>query len=304
VLLRAILGLLVLVSGGALFNGCDNTFDPKAEFKEELIVFAVLDNTRPDQYVRLETTYDAELGNLEAGSGRQFDSAVVVLREGGSKWIFRDTSIVLSDNRTQRVWYHPDVPVVRNREYRLLVEVDGFEAATSSLHVPSSPQVQIRVKHTKLKIDKISLESAAGYYVVQPKGHMFRLELVYQDTVDGEYVNLREVVPINIEADGSNWIYPGVSREDTQVYEGQFVLEALSRLTPDKARYTRVGAVAYMYNIDSDFYNYYKISRGFEDPNTVRLDMPDYTNISGARGIFGVVYGDSTSMDLFRIYRP
>jgi len=39
--------------------------------------------------------------------------------------------------------------------------------------------------------------------------------------------------------------------------------------------------------VEPALYNYYGIANGFRDPNTIRVDEPDFTNIAGGVGVFG-----------------
>jgi hypothetical protein len=56
-------------------------------------------------------------------------------------------------------------------------------------------------------------------------------------------------------------------------------------------RFKRV--VFYLVQFDQPFYQYYSIVNRFEDRLAVRLDAPDYTNITGSSGLFASVRVDS-----------
>ena len=49
-----------------------------------------------------------------------------------------------------------------------------------------------------------------------------------------------------------------------------------------------------MTQVEPNLYNYYNIVNGFQDPNSIRTDHPDYTNIQGGIGVFGAMTHDST----------
>jgi Domain of unknown function (DUF4249) len=296
--------ILALVVITLIFGACDNSFSPKTDFTEELIVFAVLDNTSPVQVVHLSTTYDAELGNIGASRGREIDSARVEIREGGELYVFLDTLIERPDGTHYRVWYYPDLQAKPNKQYRLKVEVEGFPTATADLRVPSSPQVDMQVKHTRLFIDSIRLYSNANFFIVQPKGYFYRLELKYNDSLDGKPFEIRREVPIGQLNGSQELIYPSVGRQTSQSYTKFHIVNTLRSITTDKTKFYKVGAVGTMYAIGPDFYNYFKLVRGFDDPSSVRLDLPDYTNINDARGVFGAVYRDTTFSELFKFYNP
>lgn len=283
--------------------GCSDEFNPKTDFREELVVFCVLNTSDSVHFVRLETTYDAELGNISGYSGRRVESAKVEIREGSNLYTFRDTLVRLADGSMKKVWYHPNLRPKANKKYTLKVESEGFPVATSVATVPSTAMVDFKIWQTRLAIDSLMVLSRALYYVVEPKGYMYKLDLVYRDTVDGQYVERRVHVPIGEVPGTKEWSYPGITRETFQIYTKANLLKAVLTFGLDKMKWLNIGAVAYMSNIDTDFYNYYKLVRGFDDPRSVRLDQPDYTNITGARGIFGSINVDSVETDLLRYYR-
>lgn len=293
--------LLVLVSH--LFTGCDNEFTPKTEFNEELIVYCVLSNTLDMQVIRLSTTYDAELGDVDSYSGRTISSAQVEIREGGNLYVFTDTMLTLANGTQERVWVNRDLVPTPEKQYRLKVVADEFPEATSTLRLPSAPFVRMQVKHTALSIDSVVVYSGALNLIYAPKGFYSRLFLIYRDTLDGQYVDQWAEVPYE-ELSNGDPVFTEIGREKVQGFSKYVLNKTLYSLTEDESRFDRVGAAAYMFVIDGDFYNYFKLVRGFDDPASIRLDKPDYTNIDGARGVFGGVYRDTTYTQLYKFFRP
>ena len=181
--------------------------------------------------------------------------------------------------------------------------MDGFPAITATTVVPSSPQVRLRVYHTDRSIDSLYVYSNVNTWVVPPKGHYFQLELV-RDEGAPDFAQKRVIVPYDFNPETNKFIYPSVNRETSIAYTKFYVHEALRQLTGSIEDFAGVYAVASMYSIGTDFYNYYKVVRGFDDPRTVRLDLPDYSNIEGARGVFGSVYRDTLYNPVFAAFKP
>ena len=57
------------------------------------------------------------------------------------------------------------------------------------------------------------------------------------------------------------------------------------------------------YGLENNFYSYYKIVRGFDDPLSVRLDRPDISFIDGGLGVFGGMVSDSMVYNYYRFIR-
>jgi hypothetical protein len=55
---------------------------------------------------------------------------------------------------------------------------------------------------------------------------------------------------------------------------------------------------------DEPLYNYYFVANGFKDRSSIRLDEPNYTNLSGGVGIFGSLAVDSIAVPLPERFPP
>jgi hypothetical protein len=53
-----------------------------------------------------------------------------------------------------------------------------------------------------------------------------------------------------------------------------------------------------LFSIDDNLYNYLSTVNGFNDPISVRLDIPNYTNIQNGHGIFGAIIKDSLTQNI------
>jgi hypothetical protein len=49
--------------------------------------------------------------------------------------------------------------------------------------------------------------------------------------------------------------------------------------------------------LERNLYSYYSVANAFQDENTIRLDVPDRSNIEGGYGVFGAMVVDSLYVD-------
>ena len=49
--------------------------------------------------------------------------------------------------------------------------------------------------------------------------------------------------------------------------------------------------------VEQNLYTYYSIANAFQDAHSIRLDMPDWTNVQGGYGVFGGMVEDSLYVD-------
>ncbi len=59
-----------------------------------------------------------------------------------------------------------------------------------------------------------------------------------------------------------------------------------------------IRAIFVLTQIDDALYNFYYVGNGPPDPTTIRLDVPDYTNVAGGLGVFGSLATASTEYQL------
>lgn len=273
-----------------LLAGCENTFTPKAPYEERIVVFSVLDPTAAYQVVRLESTYDADLSNPdEPLTQNVVDSARVTISTPRKSFVFHDTLIALPDGSQKRVWVNYDLVPTEGIDYTLAVDVPGFERISASTQVPSRAYVQIRNTVTGLLVIG---EDETAY---PPDAFQFRLWVVGEKVEGGNTTEIRKEVLWRKENTGSEdeWVYTEPSRASEIKFSIDKIVEAQEQLRAEQNVSGKYLA-ATSYSLDKFIYSYYKLVRGFDDPVSVRQDLPDVSNIRNGVGIFGALYPDST----------
>ncbi len=284
--------LLPLVLTAVLLAGCENTFSPKAPFEERIVVFSVLDPTLPYQSVRLESTYDAALGDEDNPINQQeiTEEVEVSIRGNDRNYVFTDTLITLADGGQKRLWINRDLIPSEGVAYRLTVHLperdteDKRYELTATTTVPSRAYIQLDQTIDGLRLSAIENVSYPG------SAFHFRMWVRGTKMVDGKEVDVRREVPYR-EEDGEI-VFSEPSRHTVRNYQISRVVTTQNELRSiDKVFGGDVIATAY--TLDKFIYSYYKLVRGFDDPVSVRQDRPDVTNIRNGVGIFGAVYPDS-----------
>lgn len=285
---RFLLPLLILV---VVMNGCENSFSPKAPYEERIVVFSVLDPTAAYQSVRLESTYDAELGDEGTPlNHREITEADVSIRGNNRNYVFRDTLISMPDGSQKRLWVNHDLIPSEGVTYALTVRVpkpnseNEYHELTASTTVPSRAYIQLEQTIDGLRLSAIENVSYPG------SAFHFRMWVRGKKTIDGKEVDIRREVPYR-EEEGER-VFSEPSRHTVRNYQVSWLVNTQNELRSlDKVFGSDVVATAY--TLDKFIYSYYKLVRGFDDPVSVRQDRPDVTNIRNGVGIFGAVYPDS-----------
>jgi hypothetical protein len=292
----AVLSLLVV-----LIAGCDNSFNPKSEFVPRLVVYCVLDAGSSTQMVRLESTYDAELGSTDVPANKPvIDSAVVTIADvNGRRFTLIDTLISITDSngvqKTQKVWITHDLRPVDGRNYHIEVTSPGFEKIYADMSYPIKPYLYISKETNDDGSGSIIMAASNPTGGSGPKGYYFRMYLRATRNVGTEKQVYQVEVPYT--TDGSTAVFPGPSRSNTITFTRNLLIEYYQKYFISDPSLTDVKVFFKAYSLDLHIYNYFKTVRGFDDPVSVRQDKPDVTNITNGFGVFGGIQSDSTSRD-------
>ena len=137
---------------------------------------------------------------------------------------------------------------------------------------------------------------------VAPQGYYFRLFVRIIKMVDGVETELREEVPLGRIPGTGEWEFPGLDKKNEKRFLKDLVVAVHDELlADDDSLLISEHLVLYGCAFEKQFYNYYKIVRGFDDPVSLRLDDPDISYIEGGLGVFGVIMPDSAIVP-YRLY--
>jgi hypothetical protein len=296
---------LVFLAAAALFAACEDEFSPKTDFNRKLAVFAVLDPSRSDQTVRLEWSYDAELGAISSPlTETEVASAEVKIIRGGETFVFHDTVFTSSDGRSMRAWINRDLRPQPDRDYRLQVTVPGYPTVTSSILLPSRMYVRADLVRPDTGVPGIRAFHGVSSFTNRPVAFYFRIWVeIVKWLSDGDTLRVRRELPLRYASDAGSWVYPTPERQEEVTWSvGMLRIVAEEMIQPgDSVLVRRV--IVNGYGLENNFYSYYKVVRGFDDPLSIRLDRPDVSSIEGGLGVFGGMVQDSAIYNYYRFVR-
>jgi len=288
-------GAVALILASLSFS-CDNSFSPKAPFKEQIVVFAVLDRSVDVQIVRVESSYDADPGFRDSTAGsRPIETASVTVKGPSLHAVFSDTIVTMPDGRTQRMWKYRNFDLRYNSRYVLEVEVPGFDKLSSEMTVPGKLFVRARVVSPDTGAAVLRVGPGVETLEVYPAGYYYRVWVSVTGDLNGQAVERRMEVPSRFVPGRNEVEYTIPSRERTQDFPLHAVKYIHDVLTEGDTTVINKKLLVKAYTMETNFYSYYKVSRGFDDPVSVRIDRPDISFVDGGLGVFGAVVPDSMS---------
>lgn len=305
----ALLGFTTLC---LLLSGCHHTFSPKGPVEEQLVVYSVLSTDSDIQFVRVYSNYDVSgfdpFGNT---SDQAVVGAQVTVAGPSGTYVFRDTLLRRPDMSRYKSPIGAYVARWRpepGQAYTLTV--NATEAGSTSATVMMPQQSQTIYWYPGVGAlddpDNQPLIFSFGSYTKfsrDTKAYTFQMAIEYLVQTSGGWRMQSIEVPVWVlDSTFSNTVYP--SLYTSYIYAGGYFnksayittlhrVVALNRST--SLTFKRI--VFRFLQVDQNWYDYYNTVRKFQDPYSIRLDQPDFTNLSRGYGLFGAFTVDSLVHD-------
>ena len=307
-------GVLLSFVAIVLLSGCEKSFDSKASFQQQLILFSVLSTDRSSQFVRVEGNYmPAGYDPLSSTSDKAISSATVTIADGSVSYRLRDTLLARTDTSRYDFPIHAFVlnsfVPVAGKSYRVAVQADGFPSATATTAIPGKGFPGTAITAYLLLDNPGGYEDNAdiiynGLLSSVTKGYIGRLFVDYEVLIGNEWTEGRVEVPMafddpkipNLDFVG----YPQLMSRTADrmivsfkngVYKAILNSVASGRYKSNKLVFDRV--VFQFLQTDKNLFNYYNTTHAFRDAGSTRLDEPLFSNVSGGSGIVGAYTLDS-----------
>lgn len=305
-----------------LLSGCDQPFTPKGPYVQKLAVVGILSNTSDTQYVRVFKTYDPPGFNpFEVLQDQAVRGAAVVVTHGGVTVRYQETLIARPD--TSR-FSDNIVAYAANRfrlqpgkTYNLDVATPSDGSVHSSVTVPDTGWVTLfnpGMLSTRRVEDGTAEDLVAQVGISSlTAGYMVRFYLDYDLLRNSVWVHTRMEMPsVVVIIDTARYYgYPKLVRRTStpgpplsrQREGAYFMIRAYAEKLKDlKHQYGNNmwlrRAAFVLTQVEENLYTFYNIVNGYQDAVSIRLDMPDWTNIKGGIGLFGAMVEDTLYVDI------
>jgi hypothetical protein len=278
-----------------------------------MVVFSILSTDRTDQFVRVERTYmPAGYDAMVYTTDGFVPNALVTIQESNTTHMLRDTTFARSDTSRYkfplRAYFVKPLAIKYGASYQLTVRFPQFEDASTSIVVPTRPTLSMPPVSVTLLLspgsfrddDEIAFTIDLG---AGAKGWIGRFYICYNVLENDRWIEDRTPVPIS-------YIFPkvfttvvygeltraGYNNHSASVYRSDRYRKTFVQILYDKYPNSRIKftrAFFELVQVEENLYNYYMIAHGNNDPHSVRLDEPLYTNLVGGVGVVGAYTLDS-----------
>ncbi len=305
-----IMGFLI-ATGTLLFTSCDQSFSPKGEFEEQMVVYSVLSNDRNNQYVLVNKTYDPPgFDPLEVRNDNAIADASAKITASGISVVFRETLLARTDTSRYAFPIRCQVlsPYQPSRGIPLTLDVSSpLGSASGTMTMPTAASISFTGRSILNSPDDFKDAIPISVDIVfsdHTKGYIIRMYVDYEIEISGSWKQESVEVPtfvqdtITYSLNGAR--YPSLTRRFSRGTYVDYVnaaykavlIQRYRRYQQNRLKFLRVVFTAQQ--LERHFYNYYSITNGFRDSHSIRLDLPLYSNMSDAHGLFGGYTIDST----------
>ena len=310
-------GLLTIAafSAAASLLACNQPFDPRGPLQRQLVVFSILSTDRDVQFVRVEQSYmPPGFDALSYSADNSLTDALVTVSVAGTTYPLRDTTLPRSD--TSRYKFPLQAYVLSpfraayGGSYQIRVQSPQLPLATASILVPMKPVLTIDVPSIPV-VDEPSThqEDARIFFPIAlgngTKGYIGRFFVDYVVLKGNEWVEERVEVPLRYQyydiEDLNLVVYPGLTPTPlysrsvgvykNHMYSVTLVSVAYKKYLHSKIIFNRI--VFQLVQVEQNLYNYYQVAHMSNDPHSMRLDEPMYTNLAAGVGLVGAYTLDS-----------
>jgi hypothetical protein len=289
-----------------LFTSCNDSFSPKAPFQHQLVVYSVLSTDRDIQFVRVYTNYDVSgFDPFQNKLDTPVSGAQVVVTGPHGSYALKDTLLPRHDTSRYKspiAAYAGRWRAEQGQTYTLTVNAPGIGSTSATVTTPGSAQTIYWIKGGMLdRPDTYQVTDYVGAstrFWQSTKAFTYQMVIEYVFLDAGEWKEESIEVPIAASTNFSYVVYPSVYKVQTYawgVYYKDPYVKTLNRVAKlhagTKLIFNRI--VLRFLQLDQNWYDYYGTLREIQDPFSIRLDEPDFTNLSNGYGLFGACAGDS-----------
>jgi hypothetical protein len=287
---------------------CKDSFNPKAPFKEQYVLNCIVRGDSTSQIAILSKTYD--VSGFDPNSNNidpSISGAQVYLKWKGALYQLRDSSITRTDTSKYKgplkFYYTNSFKPGANDSLEITAIPAPGVFLSSKTKVPY--YVSFGNSPFLIKGDEIVLDYHWTAFDLNVY-YLPRMKIIYQKRNESPVVTHSFEVPLDysIVNGVETPIYPGFSPAAGIEFVRANIDKAMLQVSKgdDKSNYKLLWINLELLIFDQFLAGYISTTNGFLDNLSIRLDEPNYTNISGGLGIFGAYEYNVFQISLYDQY--
>lgn len=296
--------LFSICAGVIFFSGCDEAFNPKTEHDEEYLLTCLISCDQNYQTATITHTfdvdgYDPSIYDEDISIG----GADIMLWYEDTVYVFKDSTLNdedVTENNYKHFYYLENFNPEHNRVLELEATMPNGRKLHSTTITPSLLKTAINAWRGDQLVPPSYNDEIADEFVfyVEIAGdflnslYLPRFFFKYKKNENGVVNHYLKEVPLEyIEKENEySPIYPTATNQIKTRFNMNAIDRAMQEISegdPNKDNYTVYGAFVYVWVLDQNLSAYYGALQMKSDGFTVRVDVPEFSNVDNGFGIFG-----------------
>ncbi len=316
-ILRYFILVLILI----ISISCDEEFNLKGPLDDEYVFNCVLRGDTTTQYATITRSYDvANYNPVSNPVNPVVKGAKIKLISNGKVYTMRDTVLPLTDPqyKTPVSCYYVnnlqlDIAQTINAQ---VIMPDGKVLTATTKTVPTNDlklqfEGSIPQKDTFGNyLDHVTLSWLFPSYIKDPYSadiyYAPQLSIEYYKKENGNSIFMKKIIPDEYRVINDKLVphYPDAGHTGLFTFDLNAITRALNEISEgddNKSNYIITRVVLTILMFDESLALYYSANQTFDNGLTLTLLPPDFSNVSGGKGIFGSYMKIETSL-LFRSF--
>jgi len=282
---------IILIS--CLILSCKEDFSTEAKYRERNVLTCIISPDTSFQAVTLFRTYRVE------GSPNQFteypfiDSADVKMWHDNQVYQFYDTTLERQNTgryiESAKVYYNNSLKPIGGKYVEVEALLPNGLLLRAETLVPDVDKISFQGSSTEISSDN---KNEIKFIWADEQRVMYdpRFLVVVSNKITHQLNTVEIPIKYIVRNSAEEQVYPSITSQKSVIYESAVIRKAFQNISKDdsvKSNYVITGAYLELMVLDKYLSTYYSSIENFLDEFTIKVDLPDYTNIDGGFGIFG-----------------
>ncbi len=279
-----------------LFIGCDEDFNPYADYRESYALNCILKSDSSFQVALLTRSYTPGGFNSSSPVDPAIVGADIRVWYEDSVYLFKDSSTVRADttryNTRFNFYFSNRFKVKPNKNIEIEVLLQNGKRLRAKSKTPG--EILFYDESTVL-IPPVNRNVVQFLWAPQSEGTIFssRFQIKYKQLINGTQVDKKKEIPVRYILKNNEYeaVYPVPDDASTIIYNMDAVTRALEEISdgdPNKSNFSIYEFPLFdLIAFDLPASRYVSSTNQTFDDFTVSVNVSDYTNIDGGSGIFG-----------------
>lgn len=298
--------IFLLLISSLVFISCEDQVNPKGELKDITALNCIIRGDTSLQIATLSHSYNVSgFDPYENKTDPCIKGAYIRIIYGKSTYVLKDTSSSRADtgryNTPVDYYYTNKFSIVNSGPISIYAVLPNHKILSASSYLIETSNLYFQFKYSeKIPMDR-SVDDAYKYswdYLAVTKGsenvyYAPDLLIYYYVNNNGQKIKYTKRVPTFYASTlNDKPMYPEIQKNINYVtYDTTAIRRSLLEISmndPQKSNYIIEKAVFRIMLLDNSLAAYYSAQKTFLDEFSVRVNQPDFTNVTGGVGVFGV----------------